>query len=226
MPRINRIDIGNMAYHVINRANARLQIFDSAKDYQAFEQVLAEAQERIKMRILAYCVMSNHWHLVLYPMRDRDLSRFMEWLTKTHTQRWHAAHNTTGSGHLYQGRYKSYPVQTAEYLKQVCRYVEQNPLKAGMVEQAQNWRWSSLWRREYGNEQQKKLLTPWPVENDRTAYLIWVNTLQQKIQVESIETCITRSRPLGSEVWTHKLTSRFDIESTLRPRGRPSGKGS
>lgn len=221
MSRISRVDLGDMVYHVINRANARLQIFDTDKDYQAFEKVLLEARERTDMRVLAYCIMPNHWHFVLYPRKDGDLQNFTGWLTMTHTQRWHASHGTVGSGHLYQGRYKSFLVQTNEYFMQLCRYVEQNPLKAGLVKQAQDWRWSSLWRREHGNKEQKKLLAPWPVENDNTSYLNWANTLQSKEDIEMVETCIARSRPLGNRIWIDKTTQRFNLESTFHPRGRP-----
>src|SRR3989344_9525362 len=111
MGRPPRVAIGNVVYHVINRANSRMLIFKKDGDYQAFEQILEEAKEKYPMRILAYCLMPNHWHLVLYPTSDEDLPRFMRWITLTHTQRWHARYNNIGYGHLYQGRYKSFPVQ-------------------------------------------------------------------------------------------------------------------
>lgn len=104
MPRSPRTDVGDIAYHVLNRANARLPIFTTDTDYQAFERVLGEAQQRSRMPILTYCVMPNHWHLVIYPPADGMLVSFMCWLSMTHTQRWHAAHETTGTGHLYDGR--------------------------------------------------------------------------------------------------------------------------
>src|SRR3990170_2335011 len=151
MPRIHRIDIRDTVYHVINRSNARIQIFNTDEDYYLFERVLEEANERFNMRILSYCVMPNHWHLVLYPRQDGDLRKFMGWLSMTHTQRWHSSHKTTGSGHLYQGRYKSFLVKTSEYLIQLFRYVERNPLRAKLVKNAEDWKWSSLRRREQGN---------------------------------------------------------------------------
>lgn len=128
---------GGLVYHVLNRANGRLPIFEKNEDYEAFERVLAQAVQRVDIRLLAYCVMPNHWHLVLWPRVDGDLSRFVGWLTLTHTQRWHAHRHTTGSGHLYQGRFKSFPVQTDEHFLAVCRYVERNPLRAGLVSRAE-----------------------------------------------------------------------------------------
>jgi len=115
MPRTTRHTPGGLVYHALNRANARAKIFLSEGDYQAFEQVLVEAVERVDMRLLAYCVMPSHWHLVLWPRLDNDLSRFMQWLTVTHARRWHTHRHTGGSGHVYQGRFKSFPVQTESY---------------------------------------------------------------------------------------------------------------
>ena len=110
MGRELRVTPGDTVYHVLNRANGRQAMFDDEGDYAAFARELAEAQQRVSMRLLAYCLMPNHWHLVLWPLRDGDLSRFMAWLTLTHTQRWHAHRHTTGNGHLYQGRFKSFLV--------------------------------------------------------------------------------------------------------------------
>ena len=106
MGRARRATDGGVVYHVLNRANARLPIFERDEDFAAFERILAEGRERYDMRILAYCLLSNHWHWVLWPKRDGDLSRFVGWVTLTHTQRWHAYRGSTGSGHVYQGRFK------------------------------------------------------------------------------------------------------------------------
>ncbi len=101
----------DIVYHVINRANARMQIFDEDKDYMLFEKVLEEAKEKFDMRILSYCIMPNHWHLALYPKTDGSLQLFMRWLSMTQTGRWHSQHKSIGSGHLYQERYKSFLLQ-------------------------------------------------------------------------------------------------------------------
>ena len=133
-----------MVYHVLNRANARVRIVEKDEDYEAFERVLQEAVERTQTRLLAYCVMPNHWHLVVWPHDDGELSRFMGWLTLTHTQRWHAHRRNAGSGHGYQGRFKSFPLQDDEHFYTVCRYVERNALRAKLVKRAEDWRWGSL----------------------------------------------------------------------------------
>src|SRR5271155_1884971 len=107
---------------------------------------VAEANARRPIDVIAYCILLNHWHLVLRPRRNGDLSRFVGWLTLTHTQRWHAHYHNTGSGHLYQGRFKSFPVEGGAYFLALCRYVERNGLRAGLVRRAEAWRWCSLWR--------------------------------------------------------------------------------
>jgi putative transposase len=129
MPRPLRAAVGGLIYHVLNRANARMTIFETDGDYQAFEDLLHAARQRTGTRLLAYCLMPNHWHLVLWPRADGELSEFAGWLTLTHTTRWHAHRGTIGTGHLYQGRFKSFPIQNDEHLYTVCRYVERNALR-------------------------------------------------------------------------------------------------
>ena len=118
LPRRARSIIGGYVYHVLNRANGRLRLFKKQADFAAFEQVLLEAQKRVPLRILSYVVMGNHWHFVVWPKRGRheEVSEFFRWLTVTHSQRWHAHHGTSGMGHVYQGRFKSFPVAGDEHL--------------------------------------------------------------------------------------------------------------
>ena len=134
-------------YHVPNRGVARLALFEKEGDYEAFERVLSEALLEHPTRLLGYCIMPNHWHLVLWPRKEGELTEFLRWLTHTHVMRWHAHFGTSRTGHLYQGRFKAFPIQTDDQLYTVLRYVERNPLRAELVDRAENWRWSSLWRR-------------------------------------------------------------------------------
>jgi putative transposase len=173
------------------------------------------------MPILAYCVMPNHWHLVLRPKRDGDLSRFVGWLTLTHTQRWHAHHHDAGTGHLYQGRFKSFPVEEDDHLLVLCRYVERNARRAGLVRRAEQWRWGSLWRRESGDEAARSLLSDWPVARPRN-WLTWVNEPQTSAELADLCQSVSRGRPFGGEAWMAKVSRRLGLEATLRPRGRPA----
>lgn len=106
--------------------------------------------------------MSNHYHLVLRPLIDGEMSRFMGWVGGTHTMRYHAHYHTSGLGHLYQQRYKSFPIQDDDHFFVVCRYEERNALRAGLVKKAENWRWGSLWRWLQRPEPDPKLLSMWP----------------------------------------------------------------
>ena len=224
MPRITRIDIGGEIYHILNRANARVQIFDNDQDYQIFESILAQAVEKFDMRLLAYCIMPNHWHLVLCPKRDGELARFMGWLSNTHTRRWHASKSTIGEGHLYQGRYKSFICQKDDYFLTLVRYVERNAKKADLRRLAEDWQWSSLYRREKGSAEQKNILSEWPIDipND---YLLLVNQDQDINEEETIESSIVKSNPYGDIDWVKKVVKDFGLEQTLRRVGRPINGG-
>lgn len=220
MPRAPRIDEADLVYHIINRANGRQQIFHTEKDYLSFEKILGEAQERTGMRVYSYIVMPNHWHFVVSPQNDGDLAEFSRWLTLTHTQRYHTAHRTIGGGHLYQGRFKSFLVSADEYFLTLCRYVERNALRAKLVSRAEAWQWSSLRRRMYGTDKEKRILTEWPVDIP-TDYLYWVNGEEKRETLDQIRGAIRRGNPFGEDEWVQKMVRRFGLESTLRKRGRP-----
>ena len=222
MPRRPRLAAGDLAYHVLNRRVGRLRLFDKPADYAAFENVLAEAHDRTHIRIAAYCLMPNHWHLVLWPRHDGDLSEVLHWITVTHTQRWHAHHHTTGTGPVYQGRFKSFPVQTDEHFLTVARYVERNALRAKLVDRAEDWQWSSLWRRAQGAAKLTTWLSTWPVERPPD-WVARVNRPQTATELEALRLSVQRGRPFGEDGWVRRMAKRFGMESTLRPRGRPKG---
>jgi putative transposase len=144
MPRRTRFATGGYVFHVLNRAVARHTIFATDTDYDAMQRTIEQARHEVPMRVLCYIVMPNHWHLILWPDEDHHLSSYMQWLTLTHTQRWHKAHDSVGSGPIYQGRFKSFAVETDDHLLRVCRYVERNALRANLVRSAENWRWKQL----------------------------------------------------------------------------------
>jgi len=224
MGRPLRAAPGGYVYHVLNRGNGRCTIFHKDGDYEAFERILAEALEHVPgMRLLAYCLMPNHWHLVVWPRADGELSDFGHWLTLTHTQRWHAHYHDVGTGHLYQGRFKSFPVATDEHFLQLCRYVERNALRAGLVSSAVEWRWASLWRRQQPEEHLRELLSDWPVA-EPVGWLDYVNEPQTEAELERIRRCVQRGQPLGGAGWVTRAARRLGLESTLRPRGRPRAK--
>ncbi|MCC6125519.1 MAG: transposase [Pirellulales bacterium] len=220
MPRIARMAPGGMVYHAINRAVARLPLFEKEADYAAFEEVLAEAQQKHPTRILAYCLMPNHWHFVLWPQEDGELTDFLRWLTHTHTMRWHAHHHTGGTGHLYQGRFKSFPVQTDEHFLAVARYVERNALRAKLTPRAEAWRWSSVWRRIYGDARSRAILSRWPLPMPDD-WLQRLNRVEPEGELDAVRRALRRGAPFGGERWQKNTAVRLGLEFTLRPRGRP-----
>jgi putative transposase len=220
MPRQARVAVADVVYHVINRANGRLPIFHQDKDYQHFESLLQEAKDLTDMRILSYCIMPNHWHLILYPQTDTVLGEFMSWLTSTHVRQYRTKTETIGYGHLYQDRYKSFPVETNEYCQTLIRYVEQNPLRAKLVSRAEDWQWSSLWRRERGSDAQKKLLAPLPVELSDN-YLSSVNEVLGEEILGELRNSVNKGKPFGKDEWVSRMVDEFDLEHTLRGAGRP-----
>lgn len=217
---MNRLAIGNTIYHVINRVNGRATIFKNDKEYKHFESLLEEAKELLDMRILAYCIMPNHWHLVLYPRNDGDMSEFMRWLTTTHVRQYRVATKSIGGGHLYQGTYKSFPVEKSEYLTTLIRYVEQNPLRAKLVKRAEDWIYSSLYRRLKGTGKQKKLLSALPVDLPHN-YLKEVNTIYNEEVLHTIRQSVQRGTPFGKDRWVEKFVGTHQMESTVRVPGRP-----
>jgi putative transposase len=223
MSRAKRQSPGGIVYHVLNRANARQEILRSSPDYKAFEIILAEGLTRIPMRLIGYCLMPNHWHLLLWPYNDGDLSSFMHWITMTHSQRWHAAHQTVGTGHLYQGRFKSFPIQNEYYYLTVLRYIESNPFRAGLVKSSADWIWSSLMIRR-GFTKDGITISAGPVELPDDWFEL-VDILPGGNDLEKIQRCIRRGTPLGKDNWVRQTAKRLLLTSTLHPRGRPK-KGS
>ena len=218
MPRRLRLASGGFVYHVLNRATARAQIFRKPLDYAAFEQILDEGRKKVPMRILAYCIMPNHWHMVLWPHGDGDLSEWLRWVTVTHTQRYHAHYRTAGTGPLYQGRFKSFPIQEDYHYFTVCRYVERNPLRARLVAQAENWRWGSLWHRMHSTASPFLDDGPLPLPAD------WVRHVAQpqtEAELNATRKSLTRGSPFGDDAWQVRIAKTLGLESTLRPPGRP-----
>ncbi len=218
MGRVPRVDIGGEIYHIINRANARLQIFFKEEDFKLFESILEDGVEKYDMRVLAYCIMPNHFHLVLHPRKDGDLQKFMQWLTLTHTQRWHVQNKTIGSGSLYQGRYKSFLIQQDQHLLTVIRYVERNPLRAKLVKNIQNWKYSSAYQRLHTIKSTIVSSPPVSLPNN---YLDFLQLPLTAAELEAARNAVNKGKPFGSDVWSDTMIDRHKLSMTVRGRGRP-----
>jgi putative transposase len=208
--------VGNYCYHVINRGNARAEVFHAGRDYQAFITLLTQASQRIPMRVLAYCIMPNHFHLAVWPYRDGDLSWWMQWLLTVHVRRYHQWHES--SGHVWQGRFKAFPIEQDAHLLTVLRYIERNPVRASMVARAEDCRWSSAhaWRESVRGP----CVEAGPVTRPQP-WLNWVNEPMTDMEIQRIRRSVNRNAPFGSEAWTVITAELLGLDASLRPIGRP-----
>ncbi len=220
MPRSKRICPAGEVFHVLNRSVARLTRFEKPDDYTAFMQAVEETWQKNSLPIFAMSVMPNHWHFVVRPTTDTQLTEFFQRLTVTHTMRWHAHYETGGSGHLYQGRFKSFPVQTDEHLLTVMRYVERNPLRANLVKKSEEWEYSSAWARQQKQHAPAWLATPKKPALPRN-WRALVNKPQTDDELAAVRKSIVRGTPFGGDKWISNTAARLSLESTTRPRGRP-----
>lgn len=205
MARAPRIDLGGYVYHVINRANGRAQIFQNDEDYRDFEYLLNEIRETYDMRILAYVIMPNHWHLLLHPKKDGDLRRALHWLSTSHVRRHHTRKGTIGQGHLYQGTYKSFLVQTDMHLLTVLKYIERNAVRAKLCKVAQAWKWCSAYRRCRSDARPGVLLAEPPVPLPRD-YRQWINDPEPAELLKSIRSCVNAEVAYGEVVTANIIT--------------------
>ncbi len=241
MPRPLRIDPGDICYHVINRGNGGATVFRKPEDFAAFTRVLSLACEFIDVRILAWCLMPNHFHLVLWPRKKGALSRWMQWVTTCHVRRYHRHYH--GSGHVWQGRYKAFAAQGDKHLLAVLRYVERNPVRAGLTAKAQDWPWSSArfsgsrlvaglaenGATESGIDTPRparplqEYLVPGPVKRPKP-WLTFVNRVEDAAELLRLRVAVNRGKPYGDRNWETTMAKKLGLQSTLRPRGRPPKK--
>lgn len=231
MPRQARISPGGIVYHILNRGVGRMTLFECDADYAAFERCVARAQEMVPLAIFCYCIMPNHWHLVVRPHENGELGAFMQRLTLTHARRWQEHRQVHGTGHVYQGRYKSFPIQTDEHYLTVARYVERNAKRAHLVKRAEQWRWCSLWRRMNPNSNrgdragEMPRLTRWPT-GVPPRWVGTVNAALSEAELQAVRVCVNRGRPYGGDRWVKRMTGELGLESTFRDGGRPRKKSS
>ena len=203
-----------------------MPVFHNDEDYLAFLRLLGEANHRVGMRLLAYCLMPNHFHLVAWPREDGDLSRWMQWLLTSHVRRYHRHYKS--SGHVWQGRFKAFPIQSDKHLLTALRYVERIPVRAESirVRKAQNWPWgSAATPPQVVTEGEVPLVLHRGPVARRADWLAWVNRPQSEAERAALQKSIDRGQPFGGEVWAKRIAKRLGLESTMRPRGRPRKKG-
>jgi len=206
-------------YHMLNRGNGKQLVFHKQQDYQAFVDLIKEAKARYAVKIFAYCLMPNHFHLVVMPIQPEELSKWAQWLMTSHVRRYHQHYKT--SGHIWQGRFKSFIIQEDNHLLTVLKYVEGNPVRAGLVNLAKEWCWSS--HRELIGEVPRFLVDDIPIELPRD-WNSYVNEPLTEMELGGIRQSVNRQSPYGMPLWQIQISSALGLESTLRPRGRPGRK--
>lgn len=215
MARLPRSLLAGYCYHAINRGNARATVFHEPRDYRAFLRLMTEAQAHCALPILAVCLMPNHFHVIAKPGHTGDMSRWFHWLLTTHVSHYHKTYGS--SGRVWQGRFKSFPIQQDAHLLSVMRYVERNALRAGLVEQAEQWPWGSL------NWRVRNRIPEWLLEPPGGVPSDWrhrVNMPQTAAEETAVTSSVNRQRPYGSEQWVTATAARLGLEHSLRNRGR------
>jgi putative transposase len=196
--------------HVLSRGNNRATVFHSTAEYRDFIALLDEARQHHDVGVFAFCIMPNHFHLVVHVEHQQKLSAMMQWWLTSHVRRYHPRHES--SGHVWQGRFKSFPIQEDEHLLTVLRYVLLNPCRAQLVPTPWHWSWSSL--------QFRGLIQPWPVA-PAGGLLKWLSDPLGLDDEEAVQHSIRRGAPFGAEAWKQKVAGDWGLEHTLRPLGRP-----
>jgi putative transposase len=220
MPRTARASAGGYCFHVLNRGNGRAEVFHKRGDFDAFLEMVAAAKARRPMRVLGFCVMPNHFHLVLRPFGDGDLSRWMQWLLTTHVRRYRRHYGS--SGHVWQGRFKAFPCEDDEHVVTLLRYVERNALRAGLVGRAEDWPYGSL--RAVVDRPGPVELEPCPWPRD-ASWVARVNRPMSEAELAAMRQCVARGTPYGCDAWTRATAEALGLEASLRARGRPKRSG-
>lgn len=219
MPRHNRVSPDGFVQHVLNRGDHRETLFFKPGDFRAFLLVVAEAARRIPMRVLAYCIMRNHFHLLLWPLEGKDLPEFMNVLMNLHIGRYLRHYPPASPGHIYQSRYTNSIVEPGGAVLRVAKYVERNALTAGLVKHAEDYPWSSASPRALDDG--LPVLAEWPTPKPAN----WVTLLNLRTPTQEltrIQLGIARGAPYGSPAWVEQTVRKFDLEHTIRRRGRPT----
>jgi len=207
-----RPKLGGLNVHVFNRRVDKQQLFFEDEDFLDFIDLLEETRRRVRVEILEWCLMPNHWHLDVEPESDQDLPRFVELLCGTHAKRWRRKYGSTGQGSLYQRAYKAVPVQGGLHLERLIHYIHWNPVKAGLCDHPLDWRWGSARRlidKQIGLKPRLKRLTMPTIE-----------PLSEE-SLRAVSRAMKRGEPLGDHAWAHDVAGRVGLQHTIQPVHRP-----
>ena len=219
MPRLLRVSPDGFVQHVLNRGDHRETLFHKPGDFRAFLLAVAEAARRVPMRILAYCIMRNHFHLLLWPHRGSDLPVYMHRLMAIHISRYLRHYPPASPGHIYQSRYTNPIVETGPSVLAVAKYIEANALTAGLVKRAEDYPWSSA--SPSASDDDRPILAEWPVPKP-AEWLTLLNLRTPAQDLKQIQRSAARGTPYGSPAWVDRMVKTYSLEHTIRRRGRPT----
>jgi putative transposase len=212
MPRRELAQAANVIFHVCNRSARRLLLFESPNDYLAFLNTLEEAKRRVPLELMAYCVMPNHFHLIVRPRVIGQLPAFMQWFQFTHSKRWRVFRGTSGEGAVYQGRYRAIPIQDDHHFLVACRYVEANAFRSRLVSRVEHWPWSSFCERI--KRYQRVTLDPWPIPPPAN-WSALLNDQRQNPELLRLRKAVQKNVPFGGSAWMETFAASQGNERGL-----------
>jgi len=225
MPRRSRIHINGLPLHIVQRGHNREACFFCDTDYQAYLHWLGEALKKESCMLHAYCLMTNHVHLLLTPECAESVPSLMIALGRRYVQYINKTYHRTGT--LWDSRYKSSLVQEETYLLNCQRYIELNPVRASMVEEPASYRWSSYHFNGLGEANQ--YVSPHPVylslgKDSKSRQAAYRGLFQSELDfdvINDIRQAITQNQPLGNSRFYTKIEAMVGLRREPKPRGRP-----
>ena len=228
MPRYARLTIANIPYHLIHRGNNKQAIFFGDDDYLFFLDTIKEAKGKYECKLYAYCVMTNHLHLLVEPLIKEHLALFIKLIAQKYTQHINRFHKRTGT--LWEGRFKSCPVSMDNYLLACCRYIEMNPIRAGVVADLKDYRWSSypgkigirkddlldldVWYESLGDTERER----------QERYHEWFKESIPEDEWNLIREATNKGGVLGNSRFKSRIEGTIGRRIEFRKKGRPRGK--
>lgn len=230
MPRTRRVVLSNHPHHVIHKGHNGDAVFENVGDRQFYLDTLAALKLELNCRLLSYCLMTNHVHLIIDPGDDCGrLGRLMQRLAGRYTCFFNRVKDRSGT--VWNGRFRSSPVQTESYLMRCCRYVDLNPVRAGIVATPDQYRWSSY------NEKTGRQ-PPWLIDEDacyrrlgqtlperQRSYGRWVHAAVGRDEEQAIRAAVRRSLLTGDRGFVDQVEREVGRRIEPKRRGRPAGPG-
>jgi len=228
MPRKQRFFLPGVPAHLVQRGNNRQAVFYDDSDYRAYLGWLVEGAQRYGCAIHAYVLMTNHVHLLLTP-RDRDsISRVLQYVGRRYVP--YVNHRYGRTGTLWEGRFKASVIDASEYLLRCYRYIELNPVRAGMVDSPRGYRWSS--HRANAQGAADPAVSPHEVylglgkdaQTRRAAYRQWFRGHVEEQHIDEIRACLQTGTPLGNDRFRGDIERALKVKVGQASRGRPRGR--